>query len=137
MIQKRLNKRAMTTEIMYLILDLLIASIFLLFLTGFIYSSVKGNTIFVKNYITRDIALMIETGVASPHYLKYIYQENVTDFSISVSNNKVNIWDGGKENNVPNTYSYAYIKDHEFNYGPENNNLLVFLNKEVFIVDGE
>ncbi len=133
--KKRLNKKGMTNETFMLILDVAVAFFFFMAIFGFV-RSVKDNTIFEKNYLTRDISLMIETVIASPHLLNYEYPENITNFTIGISENTVRVWDLGEEATVPNRYWYAIEIDNDIEYGPENNDQLFFAKEEALEING-
>lgn len=133
---KKWNKRGITNEMLILMADLIVIAIFITSLFSFVMGVVK-NTIFERNYLTRDIALMTDSAEASPHLLNYKYQENITNFKIEIKNNEVKVSDIDNDEAYPNSYWYACDIKQEFKYGPEENDQMFFIKNKGFVIHGK
>ncbi|MBI2580769.1 hypothetical protein HYV85_03075 [Candidatus Woesearchaeota archaeon] len=94
------------TAIGFLIIGLLFAGIVSLGIVERAWSDIKGETL-EKNYIARDIALLLDAVYASPGDLEYIYSMKGYKYVVEIKNSKVTVnKPGGKEQNAA---FYAYF----------------------------
>ena len=95
--KKRLGKQgSVTHEQLYQLFEILVFLFYAYIMYSFV-NDVNNSTIFEKNYIARDIAMVTNTLYASPGYVSYDYPENISRYQINIKSNKVRIKDTGKE----------------------------------------
>lgn len=134
MISKKRNlffygKKGLTYEQFFNVLELVLAIIIILALFFFV-SDVAKKTIFEKNYMARDLAILLNTFYAAPGEVTYNYYENLKDFTFNFGDNKVEV--SGKEDKGTNIfYPFAKNKEVQFqenilNYENENVNIKFF-----------
>ncbi|MEK6947427.1 MAG: hypothetical protein AABX32_07515 [Nanoarchaeota archaeon] len=122
------NKKAISNELFFNVFELVLAAIVILALYNFI-NSVVDSTIFEKNYLARDLAMLTNTVYSSPGDLSYIYSENSGKhmFIFDFKHNSVQVTDKssaglsssipGKENTdstLPASYPFAENKNLAF-----------------------
>ncbi len=110
------NKSGFTHELFFNVFELVLALVVALALFQFINNVVK-STEFEKNYLARDLSLMVNTVYSSPGDVSYTYGENLggNSFSIKLEPNSVIVRE--KDSEVPIFYNFA-----------ENNNILFSYN---------
>ena len=69
-----------------LILLFLIAVGFLAFV-----AQVASSTLFEKNYLARDLALLVDTAYAAPGSVNYLYEGNASRFVLVFGSNRVGV----------------------------------------------
>ncbi|MBW2970900.1 hypothetical protein KY320_01935, partial [Candidatus Woesearchaeota archaeon] len=75
---------------------------------------INNNTIFEKNYLARDTAMVINTLYASPSPIVYNYPENISGFSIRFSSHRAQIKDKSSDmDEVAKIYWYADVLGKE------------------------
>lgn len=76
------------------------------------------ETTYEKNFIARDMALLIDTIYASPGNLEYIYDMKGYGFDLEIKNGYVYVFDSGYKN--PQSYRFAEKEDMEIeDFKPE------------------
>lgn len=75
------GKKGITHDLFFNVFELLLAFIVAFALFNFVNDIIK-QTIFEKNYLTRDLALIINTLYAAPGEVVYNYDEDVGEFII-------------------------------------------------------
>lgn len=73
------NKKAISNELFFNVFELVLAAIVILALYNFV-NSVVESTIFEKNYLARDLAMLTNTVYSSPGDLSYTYSETSRKF---------------------------------------------------------
>ncbi|MFH1399601.1 MAG: hypothetical protein ABIG95_05825 [Candidatus Woesearchaeota archaeon] len=108
MIKKRLGKKGdVSNETLFTIFELIVFLFFAYIMFSFV-RDIERSTLFEKNYLARDIALVIDSVYASPHKTYYAYPENVSRFQISAKLNKVRIKEAEQEGeHVDKIYWFA------------------------------
>ena len=79
--QKRGKKGAINEQLLFLIIDITIILVVWLALFNYV-RSVERDTLFDKIYLTKDIALLINTAYSSPGNLFYTYSSDELDLSL-------------------------------------------------------
>lgn len=83
-----MNKRGSLVTSLYQVIDIIIPAILLILLLTFVYRSVSGEA-FKEDYISKDIALMIDSMDKSP-YIIAEYTIN-KDVELKITKNKVKV----------------------------------------------
>ena len=78
----------MEKDFFFTAFDMILAVVVLYALFSFV-SGVGKETIFEKNYLSRDVAIMLDTISAAPGDVSYKYTENVGDFAFDINQNAV------------------------------------------------
>ncbi|MBI5390644.1 hypothetical protein HZB02_04090 [Candidatus Woesearchaeota archaeon] len=112
-----------TAEQLFLMFEVLLAIIIFLSLMNFVVS-LKDNTLFEKNYLARDLALLTDTVYAAPEQLSYTYTENVDRFGMNIKDGKVSIFDEPewKTDQGRTATFFLYGKDADQQLEPFNRN---------------
>ena len=101
-----LNKRATSYVVWFVILEIILISMISWGLTTYLIS-VKENTIFEKNYLSRDIALTTTAINFAPHDLKYVYSikdKELAKFDFEWRDNSVKVSE--KESKLKTGFRY-------------------------------
>lgn len=115
------DKRGITHEMFFNIFEIVLAFIVILALFNFVNGIVK-QTIFEKNYLARDLAILTNTVYAAPGEVIYNYNENAKEFEFSFDfkpNNieiKENYGEEQKELAAPIVYPFAEDKTVPLSY---------------------
>ena len=110
------NRKGLSHEIFFNAFELVLAVIIAIALFLFI-SDIAEQTIFEKNYLVRDLALVINTLYAAPEEIVYNYEEDTSKFILDFTENKVTVF--RKEEEKTNTnifYLFAENKNTPFRY---------------------
>ena len=76
------NKKAISHEVFLNVFEIVLAAIVIITLLNFV-QSVVNNTIFEKNYLSRDLATLTNTIYSAPGDVNYNYQEKTGKFSFT------------------------------------------------------
>src|SRR4030042_2742413 len=96
-----------THESAQIMLWALFLAVFAFILFGFV-NTVRSGTVFEKNYIARDLAMVVNTVYASPQDLVYVYPTNTSLFYVTIKDHKVRVTDVAMEpESVDKIYWYA------------------------------
>ncbi len=113
-------KRGVSYDVFFNVFEFVLAFIVALALFNFV-NDVIEQSIFEKNYLARDLALITNTLYASPGEVVYIYNEDTDNFVIDFSGNtdegynKVSVYFEEEENrNI--FYLFAEDKNIPFQY---------------------
>ena len=90
------NRRGGTQKTYFTMIDLILLLLIAVGFLAFIYQ-VASSTLLEKNYLARDIALLLDTVYASPGDTHYIYEGDASDFIILLDQNLVGV---RKDNDV-------------------------------------
>ncbi|MBI4453244.1 hypothetical protein HY636_01230 [Candidatus Woesearchaeota archaeon] len=107
------SNRGMSHDLFFNIFELVLASIILLALLYFI-NDISEQTIFEKNFMARDLALLINTIYAAPGEVKYNYNENMEGFIFDFSDSKVEIKRKQDDESANVFYPFAKTKNIPF-----------------------
>jgi len=112
----------MTNELFFNIFELVLAFIVILALFNFVNGVVK-QTIFEKDYLARDLALLVSTLYAAPGQVTYSYNENSKDSSFvsAFMQNKVEVYEKGEAEQSRISYPFAENKNIMFRYNSLEN----------------
>ncbi len=121
MFKKRgLNRKAeFELKIYFWILQLLLIFLVSMFLMKFV-SDVANNTMLEKNFLTRDIALLLDTIYAPPGDVTVDYENKVlakSNFRLSFLDNYVWIYEEGQDRELDGYY-YYYLSDPNIKFTP-------------------
>ncbi len=100
-------KKGMTHELFFNVFELVLASIVLLALLFFVHGIAK-QTIFEKNYLARDLAVLLNAVYAAPGELTYKYNENAAGFTFDFASGKVDVRSESKD---PSNIFYPFAKN--------------------------
>ncbi len=95
----------------------ILAQLLLIVLVGFALFSFVGaisqGTLYNKNYISRDVALIIDTIYASPGDIHYVYPVDISEFIINFKKDNVEVYEELKlyEKMHPSRISYPILVD--------------------------
>jgi len=90
---KTLNKKAQTNEVYHILIQILIAITIYWILQSYI-DSVAKDTLFEKSYLSKDLALLIDTIYGGPGEIKYLYfndKAGLNKFEFDFSSQKVKV----------------------------------------------
>ena len=118
------NKKAISNELFFNVFELVLAAIVILALYNFI-NSVVDSTIFEKNYLARDLAMLTNTVYSSPGDLSYTYSETSRKFMFifDFKHNSVQVTDKSRagffssipaDSDLPVSYLFAENKNLAF-----------------------
>ena len=95
------SKKAISHEMFLNVFELVLATIVMLALLSFV-KSVVNNSIFEKNYLSRDTAILLNTIYAAPGDVSYSYKENTgkSSFIFKFSPGRVEINDASDHKSV-------------------------------------
>lgn len=114
------GKKGITHDLFFNVFGLLLAFIVALALFNFVNDIIK-QSIFEKNYLARDLALVVNTLYAAPGEVVYIYGEDTDKFIIDFTGNieedynKVSVY-LEEESNRNIFYLFAEDKNMPFQY---------------------
>lgn len=110
------NKKASTIshDLFFNVFELVLAIIVILALFNFV-SDVAKQTIFEKNYLARDMAILINILYSAPGDVAYYYDENTDKFTFDFQPNKIVIYKPEDKEN-PQSYPFAENKNMQFRY---------------------
>ena len=112
------GKKGISDEVFFNIFELILAMIVIVSLLKFI-NDVSEQTIFEKNYLARDMALLINTLYTAPGDVSYIYNEDTANFKFiyGFMPNKVEVYEKEEalQQNHP-FYPFAENKKIKFGY---------------------
>jgi hypothetical protein len=109
-----LCKKAQTNEVYHILIQVIIAVTIFLILQAYI-SSVAKDTLFEKSYLSKDIALLIESIYTSPGEVTYTYAHRKAEldrFQFEFDEQKVSVRETGVEEEI--TVEYPYAEDLNF-----------------------
>ena len=101
------SKKGMTHELFFNVFELVLASIVLLAILYFIHD-IANQTIFEKNYLARDLSVLLNTIYAAPGDVAYDYNENIAGLTFDFIGNKVQVH--SKEGDSSNVF-YPFAKN--------------------------
>ena len=107
------NRKGLSHELFFNVFELVLASIVLLSLLYFV-NDIAKQTIFEKNYMARDIAVLLNTLYAAPGEVTYNYNEKVEYFSFDFSNNEVKVYGKDDKESTNIFYPFAQNKNVPF-----------------------
>ena len=112
------DRKGISHEIFFNVFELVLAFIVVLALFTFV-NDVAKQTIFEKNYLSRDLAILVNTVYAAPGDLEYTYNENAgkSIFIFDFKPDKIEIYgQEEKESSVHVYYPFAENKNIPFRY---------------------
>ncbi len=103
----------MSHSMFFTLFEFLLAFIVLLALFQFVAQNAE-HTLFEKNYLSRDFALLLNTIYAAPGDITYTYAEGTQKFSFDASGNQVRVMQlmQGQKDELP--VSYPYFQNMQF-----------------------
>jgi len=79
-------------------------------------NDVAEQTIFEKNFLVRDISLVINTLYAAPGEVSYNYIEDTGEFTLEFTKNKITIYKEKEKSNTNIFYLFSENKNKPFNH---------------------
>jgi len=132
-------KRGMTHESFFNIFDILMVATVIVAILLFI-NDVVQQTIFEKNYMARDMSILINTLYAAPGEVVYNYNENVQGFIFDIADNNVNVYRKQDKDTLNVFYPFAKnnnipIQDKTLSYEKERVKIKFHKSAEFISVD--
>ena len=95
------SKKAISHEMFLNVFELVLAAIVILALLSFV-KSVVNNSIFEKNYLSRDTSILLNTIYSAPGDVSYSYKENTgkSSFILKFSPGRVEVNDASDHKSV-------------------------------------
>ncbi len=126
------SKAGMTHDQFFIIFDLILAGVVFTSLLFFI-NGIKDNSIFERNYIARDTALLLNTLYAAPGDVSYLYKEPLqgqgkSNLLLEFSQGKATLTDINKKGQ-PIWYPFGMNKEiplSQATFSSEDKNGLLF-----------
>jgi hypothetical protein len=114
------DKKGLSHTIFFNVFELILAFIVALALFNFI-TDIAEQTIFEKNYLVRDLSLLINTLYAAPGEVVYNYTEDVSKFTLDFTVSKITIYQKGREDEEDDSdetifYLFSENKNIPFEY---------------------
>lgn len=107
------NKRGLEHELFFTVFEIILVAVIVFALLSFV-NDVAKQTIFEKNYLARDLALLINTIYASPGEITYSYKENTNDFTFNFHDNKVEVY---KDEESEQKIFYLFAQNKKIPFG--------------------
>ena len=107
------GKKGISDEIFFNVFEIILAIIVIVSLLNFI-NDVSEQTIFEKDYLARDMALLINTLYTAPGDVSYTYNENApkSKFIYEFSPNKVEVY--GKEEALQQNHPFYMFAENKY-----------------------
>lgn len=103
------QKRGAAVLVMFQAAELVLLGIAILCLVLIMFK--LSETSYEKNFMARDLALLIDTIYASPGELEYTYDMKGYKFDLEIKDGYVNVYDSGFKS--PQSYRFAEKEDIE------------------------
>lgn len=103
------QKRGAAVLVMFQAAELVLLGIAILCLVLIMFK--LSETSYEKNFMARDLALLIDTIYASPGELEYTYDMKGYKFDLEIKDGHVNVYDSGFKS--PQSYRFAEKEDIE------------------------
>ena len=107
------NKRGFTHEIFFHVFELVMAAIVLVALFYFI-NDIANQTIFERNFMARDLTLLLNTLYSAPGDVSYEYKASLADLNFDFAKNKVEISNIQGKESTKAFYPFAKNKNMQF-----------------------
>lgn len=111
---KLFGKRGAFNTVVNWIIQLAIPGLFLLTMLGWI-SETASNDLFERNYLARDLALVVDTIYASPGNVKVVYPTLSRGYTLEFTHNRVDVYDQTVDINPPLFRRGIYIYAEDLN----------------------
>ncbi len=98
------NKRGGTQKSYFTLIDLILLVIIAVGFTMFV-AQIANSTLLEKNYLARDIALLVDTAYASPGQLNYVYERDISRYIVAFEDNHVKV--RTESDVIPKQYWFA------------------------------
>jgi len=115
MLKKGLKRAEVQTKIYFMIAQLVLIAVVLLFFMMYI-TGIANDTLLEKNYFSRDIALLIDTAYAAPGNLEYKYPGNMGKYDFTVGFSKYKVSVGEEKSDITVLYSVMEDTEMELEY---------------------
>ena len=107
------DKKGIIHDLFFNVFELILAFIVVLALLNFV-SDVAEQTIFKKNYLARDISLLVNTLYAAPGKVEYTYDEDLSELVFEFSESRISLYKEGGEEGVKIFYLFGEDKNVPF-----------------------
>lgn len=107
------DKKGISHDLFFNVFELILAAIVILSLLNFV-SDVAEQTIFKKNYLARDISLLVNTLYAAPVQVEYTYDEDLSDLVFEFSESRLSLYQEGGGEGVKIFYLFGEDKNVPF-----------------------
>ena len=108
------NKRGILEEPLWFLIDLIIISIVFYYSASYV-DQITSTTIFEKIFLSKDIALLIDSLYASPEEIELQYPQNTLWFGYGFDHNKVSVFE--KKLFITKRESY-FMEDKNMGFTP-------------------
>jgi len=130
------NKKGMDHELFFTIFDYILATVVIISLLAFV-SDIAKKTIFEKNYLSRDTALLLNTLSSAPGEVSYTYIENMNMLNFQFLDGRATV-SSQNQKEAPAWYPYAQNKHWGYSFTPSSAfdpwpNTLVFSKEKAHI----
>lgn len=100
------NRKGISHDLFFNVFELILAFIVILALLNFV-SDVAEQTLYKKNFLARDISLLINALYTAPTKVDYTYEEDMQELIFEFSKNRINIYKEGEEDDVNVFYIFG------------------------------
>lgn len=100
----------MQHELMITIFDLVLIGMLFLSLMGYV-SSIQSMDFVKKEYLSKDLALLINTVYASPRDITVYYDSGISDFTFEFQNQRATVYETEVEKGEPTKVYYPFAID--------------------------
>tara|TARA_Y100000310_G_C20701313_1_gene830199 strand:+ start:6068 stop:6520 length:453 start_codon:yes stop_codon:yes gene_type:complete len=107
------GKKGVSHDLFFNVFELVLAFIVVLALLDFV-GDVADQTIFKKNYLARDISLLVNALYAAPVKVEYNYVEDISRFVLDFSEGRISIYENDEESEIKTFYLFGENKDAPF-----------------------
>jgi len=108
------NRKGISHDLFFNVFELILAFIVVLAIFQFI-TDVVEQTIFEKNYLARDLSLLVNTLYAAPGEVSYNYGEDLNSFILNFEESKLSVFEKDeKEEDVITFYLFAENEELPF-----------------------
>ena len=106
------SKKGISNDLFFNVFEYMLAFVVLVALFQFVNEIIE-QTIFEKNYLARDIALLVNTLSAAPGEITYTYNEDTSKFLVEFNENVIIVYEADKDPDLRNTF-YIYGEHETF-----------------------
>jgi len=84
------GRKGSTQRSYFVMIDLILLFLIAVGFLAFV-AQVSSSTLFEKNYLARDLALLVDTAYAAPGSVNYLYEGNASRFVLAFEGNRVRV----------------------------------------------
>jgi len=100
------NRKGISHDLFFNVFELILAFIVILALFNFI-GDIAELTLFKRNYLARDISLLVNALYAAPEKVDYTYREDMSKLRLVLSGGRISFYEKDQEDDVEAFYFFG------------------------------